>query len=481
MELQRMIARFVAEPAPLRKALYLARRSILDTMGAMIAGSETAAVRQALTVTEDGCCTVPGRGEKLCGRDAAFLSTESPAMSWSWMTRPPPIWDTPTVAVFAGTAGDRRRDRLFRAAAAGGLPHCHGGDVQAGRICAKRLHAKGWHCSSVTAGIGAAAGCAYLLGLSQEQTSHALGIAASMASGLRENFGTQTKSIHIGKCAEDGYRAARLAQAGFTSSTVALEGKEGFLYEYADLREEGDEFHRIMASMGHDWDICAPGFTLKRWPSCSSTHRPVDAIMELIQINQLSAAEIEYPGWTGHLRSAGVGDAGPGGRREAKFSVGFQIGLYLTDRANAPENYNRETIRLPEVQNIIRRTELYHEPRYDDLPSDAGVGPAFVTICCKDGRTFTKERAFPVGHLSDPIPDEELRKKFFTCTAEKLTLEQAEALSDAIMTMEKIENIRSLMDMTHSIIPTKGYPDGISLLLAGGGGAWYTRIKRSRP
>ena len=77
MELQRMIARFVAEPAPFtQQALYLARRSILDTMGAMIAGSETAAVRQALTVTEGGGCTVPGR-------------------SWSWMTRPPPIWDTP--------------------------------------------------------------------------------------------------------------------------------------------------------------------------------------------------------------------------------------------------------------------------------------------------------------------------------------------------------------------------------------------------
>ena len=75
MELQRMIARFVAEPAPFtQQALYLARRSILDTMGAMIAGSETAAVRQALTVTEDGCCTVPGRSEKLCGRDAAFVN-----------------------------------------------------------------------------------------------------------------------------------------------------------------------------------------------------------------------------------------------------------------------------------------------------------------------------------------------------------------------------------------------------------------------
>ena len=75
MELQRMIARFVAKPAPFtQQALYLARRSILDTMGAMIAGSETAAVRQALTVTEGGGCTVPGRSEKLCGRDAAFVN-----------------------------------------------------------------------------------------------------------------------------------------------------------------------------------------------------------------------------------------------------------------------------------------------------------------------------------------------------------------------------------------------------------------------
>ena len=73
MELQRMIARFVAEPAPFtQQALYLARRSILDTMGAMIAGSETAAVRQALTVTEGGGCTqrkIMRPGCRLCQRN----------------------------------------------------------------------------------------------------------------------------------------------------------------------------------------------------------------------------------------------------------------------------------------------------------------------------------------------------------------------------------------------------------------------------
>lgn len=239
MELQRMIARFVAEPAPFtQQALYLARRSILDTMGAMIAGSETAAVRQALTVTEDGCCTVSGRSEKLCGRDAAFVNgisgheLELDDTSSSNLGHPT-VAVLPALLAIGEEAGCSGRLLLE------GFLIATEVTCKLGRICAKRLHAKGWHCSSVTAGIGAAAGCAYLLGLSQEQTSHALGIAASMASGLRENFGTQTKSIHIGKCAEDGYRAARLQQAGFTSSTVALEGRKGFLYETQTCGRKG--------------------------------------------------------------------------------------------------------------------------------------------------------------------------------------------------------------------------------------------------
>lgn len=193
MELQRMIARFVAEPAPFtQQALYLARRSILDTMGAMIAGSETAAVRQALTVTEGGGCTVPGRSEKLCGRDAAFVNgisgheLELDDTSSSNLGHP-------TVAVLPALLAIGEETGCSGRLLLEGFLIATEVTCKLGRICAKRLHAKGWHCSSVTAGIGAAAGCAYLLGLSQEQTSHALGIAASMASGLRENFGTQTK------------------------------------------------------------------------------------------------------------------------------------------------------------------------------------------------------------------------------------------------------------------------------------------------
>ncbi|MBE6990083.1 MAG: MmgE/PrpD family protein [Ruminococcaceae bacterium] len=450
MTLQEMISEFVLRPAPFtEQALYLAKRSILDTVGAMVIGSETFAVKAALAVADGaGCCTVVGSGQRLSGRDAAFVNgisgheLELDDTSSSNLGHP-------TVAVLPallavgeeiGCSGQRLLESFLIATEV---------TCKVGRICAHKLHEKGWHCSSITAGLGAAAGCAYLLELDREQICHAIGIAASMASGIRENFGTLTKSVHIGKVAEDGYRAAKLAQAGFTSSPVALEGREGFLYEYADLREQDDAFHTILASMGRDWDICAPGFTLKRWPSCSSCHRPLDAILETLQAHQIAAEEIESIriglGAT-PLRELITPDPRDG--EEAKFSVGFQVGLYLSGRENAAYNYTTEIIRLPEIQNIIKRTVMYHETAYDDLPSDAGAGPAFITITCKDGRSFTRERAFPVGHLTDPISDGDLKAKFLTCTVPTLGQAPSEALYDVLMKLESVTDIRAVMAQT---------------------------------
>lgn len=451
MTLQEMIAELVLHPAPFTpQALYLAKRSILDTVGAMVIGSETFAVKAAETVADGpGVCTVVGNGHKLSGRDAAFINgisgheLELDDTSSSNLGHP-------TVAVLPallavgeelGCSGRKLLESFLIATEV---------TCKVGRICAHKLHEKGWHASSITAGIGAAAGCAYLMELPAEQVRHALGIAASMASGVRENFGTLTKSIHIGKVAEDGYRAAKLAQAGFTSSSVALEGREGYLYEYADLREQDGEFHRILATMGHDWDICSPGFTLKRWPSCSSTHRPLDAILETLEANHLTAddiGEIRIGLGATPLRELVTPDPNDG--EEAKFSVGFQVALILSGRENAAYNYTAEIIRLPEIQNIIKRTVMYHETAYDDLPSDAGAGPAFITVTCKDGRVFTRERAFPVGHLTDPISDEGLKEKFLTCAVPVLGREKAEALHEALMALETAEDIRPLMDRTY--------------------------------
>lgn len=451
MSLSKIIADFVKDPAPFdEQAVYLAKRSILDTVAATVMGSGTHAVEMAAAaVPKGGSCTVLGTGMKVSDRDAAFINgisgheLELDDTSSSNLGHP-------TVAVLSALLALGEEYHLSGQKIVEAFLIATEIQCKVGRIIAKKLHEKGWHCSSITGVIGAAGGCAYLLGMDHGQVQNAIGIAASMASGVRENFGTLTKSIHIGKTAEDGLRAAVLAKNGFTSSPEALEGKEGYIFEYAGLRDEDGLFEEILLSMGKPWDICSPGFTLKRYPSCSSGHRPVDALIDLIEENGLKASDIEsIEARMGISALRELVTPYPEDGEEAKFSVGFQVALYLNGMENMPYNYTKEVIKKPEIQDVINKTRMVEEPKYNDLPSEMGVGPAFVVISLKDGRQLTKERAFPVGHLTDPISDEGLKDKFMTCCLPTLGKEKSEKLYDYLVNIESQTDVYDLVQMTY--------------------------------
>src|SRR5215813_3705899 len=85
-------------------------------------------------------------------------------------------------------------------------------------VAPKRVHKAGFHPTAVFGALGAAAGVASALSLDETEWFNALGIAGSMASGIIEYLaeGAWTKRMHPGWAAQAGYRAARMAQAGFT-------------------------------------------------------------------------------------------------------------------------------------------------------------------------------------------------------------------------------------------------------------------------
>ena len=91
-----------------------------------------------------------------------------------------------------------------------------------------RHYDTGFHSTATAGSIGAGAAAARLLGLDPAVTAVALGIAASQAGGLRENFGTMTKPFHAGRAADSGVFAASLARDGFTAASNILEAKRGF-------------------------------------------------------------------------------------------------------------------------------------------------------------------------------------------------------------------------------------------------------------
>lgn len=448
MTLSQRFAQFIQDPVPLgEKERRLCIRSILDTMGAMLLGSKTPVVQRTLTITEgSGRATVAGIGRNFSMRDAAFLNGISGHElelddTASSNLGHPTVAVLPTLLAIGEETGASGA-QLIQAFAVATEVEC-----KLGRICAHALHERGWHASSITGVIGAAAGGAYLLKLDQKKTEHCLGLAASMASGVRENFGTDTKSVHIGKCASDGVLAALLAGAGYTASAAALDGREGYLYEYTNQRFEpfGADWAE---TLGRAYDIASPGFAIKQYPSCSSTHRAVDAFVDLAKEHHFTAEEIasvRVELSAAALRELVTPDPKTGD--EAKFSVGFQVALYLLGIDNMPVNYCPEFIFKPEIQRIIKATQLCHAERYDNLPVDMGVGPAFVSVRLTDGREYHTERIYPVGHLTDPIPDQSLEEKFLRCAVPVLGRNQSAVLLQSLWDLEQTP-VSKLMEFT---------------------------------
>src|SRR6478609_4729103 len=144
-----------------------------------------------------------------------------------------------------------------------------------GNVMYRDHYDRGWHITGSTGMLGAAAGCARLLGLDEHQTAMALGIAASQPVGLREQFGTMTKPFHPGAAARAGLTSALLARHGFTASPRALEAPRGFIQVASDKRA----WNEVTDELGERFEISFN--TYKPFACGIVIHPSIDACVQL--------------------------------------------------------------------------------------------------------------------------------------------------------------------------------------------------------
>jgi len=149
---------------------------------------------------------------------------------------------------------------------------------------------RGWHATATMGAIGAAGGVARLLGLSSEQTAHAISMATSRAGGFMSQFGTDTKPLHAGFAASGGVQAALMAQAGLTAGSDTLDGPNSLrtLMVGPDVEERATDMigtaeHGQSVSfepgrIAEPLHILAYGLKIKRFPNCGSVHRALDGL-----------------------------------------------------------------------------------------------------------------------------------------------------------------------------------------------------------
>ena len=150
-------------------------------------------------------------------------------------------------------------------------------------------YVKGMHSSGTVGTFGAYAAAAKLLGLNGDKLRSGFGIAASFAAGIRCNFGTMTKPLHVGRAAENGVTAALLAARGFTADPDALDGPWGF---YA-VQGGGVSAEKISQGFGKVWTIVEPGVSIKPYPCGVLTHPTIDLMLKLVTEHDVKPDDIE--------------------------------------------------------------------------------------------------------------------------------------------------------------------------------------------
>jgi hypothetical protein len=262
-----ILGRFVAESrwediAPaLRQE---AKRSILNNLGCGLGVAKDPAVTTALAVMRNfsgaPVATVIGQGVKLDPMAASFVN----AIACNLLDYDDTHLQTvihPTAPVAPALLALAEQRGLSGAA----VLHAFllGGEVECriGNAVSPGHYARGWHITSTCGTFGAAAGCAKLLGLSAEQTWHAIGIAASQAAGLVENLPTAAKNVGVGNAPRNGILGALLAEQGYKAAPAAIEGPLGF----AKATGDAPDLTQITGGLGTCWEIAKN--TYKPYPA----------------------------------------------------------------------------------------------------------------------------------------------------------------------------------------------------------------------
>ena len=140
---------------------------------------------------------------------------------------------------------------------------------------------QGFHSSGTVGTFGAMAATAKLLGLTPGRCAHALAIAASSASGIRVNFGTMTKPLHVGRAAQNGVTRGRAGPpTGSPAAADALDGPWGFFKVFSF--GSGFDADRIVGVLGNPHTIVSPGVSIKPYPCGVLGHPSMDAMRTLV-------------------------------------------------------------------------------------------------------------------------------------------------------------------------------------------------------
>ena len=428
--------------ADLPKAvLRYAKQIWLDWIGVTIGGAQeplvSILIEDAIDQNGDGRLTVAGRSEKLTLPDAVLVNAAcSHALDYD--DGNPQMMGHSSVVIVPVLFSIAERQRSSGRQVIEALLAAHETAMRVGNlVTAPEVYPRGFHCTSLLGGFGAAVGGAHVMGLSQEQAAAAMSIAGSQAAGLQSVFGSMTKPLNAGRCALNGLMGARLAARGFTVPLNLLGVRQGF----ADC---------FGTTLNSDKALATPNggyFILNNWfkfhAACQQTHASAGAALAFREKHDLPPAEItriqvHIPAFADRICNIQE----PYTALQMKFSVRAVVALVLLGYDTGdPSVYSEETARNP--QFIAMRDKIAVTAHGDQ---DHAIGKLEVTT--RDGRSLAANYH---NEESRPGIDEQERLlliKFRGLVTPMIGADRADRLEAMIMSLETVQDFSEIAKLT---------------------------------
>lgn len=423
-------------------AVALIKRAFVDTIAVTLSGSQLDSSRIVLSVSEEigagsPVASVVGQRRK-ASLLAAALSNGTAAHAELFDDNNEPMISHPSAVLVSSimVLGQKLRAPGLELLNA----YLAGFEINVGisRQLNPAYYERGWHVTRTLGILGATAACCRLLGMPHGSVRHALGIAATMASGMRQNFGTMSMALHAGLTARDAIHAAMLASKGFHSDDETLEGRYGYFNLFAG-RMPGT------LSLGKNYEIIRSGLIFKPYPSGAPTHAAVDAAIELSGRLGGQTAKIRKVVCHVHPHNfMTLREGVPHDTLRARVNMQYCIGAALRFGRLDSDQFTMEAVDDEEVARLMSVTELR---KSDELP-DNGLFPAAVDVFVEDESTPLSVRCdAPLGSPPRPMSEERMNLKFARCATGVITPEAAQEALQLILALEHQDDVTPLCEM----------------------------------
>ncbi len=435
------LSAFVAEtdydalPAELVAAT---KRRIVDTIGVALAGSTApgceAARQTILAEGARGTSTLWASGERVGSRGAAFTnSMHAAALDYDSVYERgsvhPDIVTVPAAWAVGEQVGADGRG-LVTAVAIGNEIAC--------RLGAANRRNQGWFHTSTFGVFAAAAAAAKLLGLDAAGIANALGLALARAGGTQQALIEKSlaKRAQSGFAAEAGVFAAQLAAGGISGPRQAIEGKFGLHALYGD--GDGD---LLLGGLGSHYESLA--VAIKKYPSCTANHVPIDLLIEIANAADLGAGDIDsveiaLSPFAAQL-VGGVFEPSSNAQVAAQFSVQYSAASALLWRRLGIAEIQETAVLDPMVAEFVAKVEVVVE-----AANDGKFAPAGVRITTSAGEIVERRLDHVPGTPAMPLSAVEIAAKFRDCAGFGLRPLSAAAADRLAASLGGIEQSQSL-------------------------------------